>query len=112
MIVGIVALLATSIICFTLFGDSMKMDMSGQINLEMDCEALDISQEDILEGLEEDNTNIKHQSIQFGDSNGGMTLSISDQDYKTADIKFKDNMLVAKLETEAYTVTLKEVEEK
>lgn len=65
-----------------------------------------------MEGLDEDNTNIKHQSIQFGDSNGGMTLSISDQDYKTADIKFKDNMLVAKLETEAYTVTLKEVEEK
>lgn len=108
VIAGMVALIVTSIICFT-FGNSMKMDMSGQINLEVDCEALDIGREDILEGLDEDETDIKQQTVQFGDSNDGMILSISDQDYKTADIEFKDNMLVAKLKTEAYTVTLKEV---
>lgn len=109
VIVGMVAAIVTAIICFSMFGDSMKMDMSGRINLELDCEALDITKEDILEGLDEDETNIKTQSIQFSDSNGNMTLSFSEKDYKTADVEFQDDTLIAKLETDVYSFTLKDV---
>lgn len=109
VIAVMVVAIATSVICFTMFGDSMKLDMSGWINLEMDCEALDISREDILEGFDEETTDIKQQTIQFGDSNVGMTLSISDQDYKMADVEFEGDTFIAKLETDVNSFTLKDV---
>ncbi len=109
VIAGLVATIVVAIICFTMFGDSMKVDMAAQMDLELNCEKLDISYEDILDGIDEDGTEIKKQSVKHGDTNGNIILSISEENYKMANIEIKDDIMTAQLESNTYSFTLKDV---
>lgn len=111
VIVGLVTAVIAGIVCMAMFGDSMKMDMAGLIHMELDCEALEISSEDIMEILNEEGTEINRQELAFSDSTGDVTLNISDEDYTMAEIEYEENAnrLLVDLEADAYSFTLKEV---
>lgn len=111
VIVGLVATVLVSVLCFTVFGDKIKMDMSGKIDLEMDCEMLDIDY-DMLEGIDDDeDMDVKKQTVQIGNDKVGTvaSISISEQDYKAMDVEIKDDTLFAKLESENISFTAKDV---
>lgn len=108
VIVGLVSTVAVAIICFAMFGDSIKMDASARMHMELDCEALDISREDIIETMN-DGTEIKRQEFEFSDSTGGLTLNISEQDYTMTEMKYADGTLLVDMEANTYSFTLKEV---
>lgn len=111
VIAGLVSTVAVAIICLAMFGNSMKMDASGSIHMELDCETLDISSEDILEIMNEEGTEINRQEFAFSDSTGDVTLRISEEDYTMAEIEYEEDedTLLVDLEAEAYSFTLKEV---
>ena len=110
VIVGLVASLLVSVLCFTVFKDKMKMDMYGQIDLEMDCTELDIDYE-ALEKLDDEDMEIKKQIVQIGNNKIGTvaSISISDEDYKAMDVQIKDDILSAKMESEKVSFTTKEI---
>lgn len=110
VIAGLVATVLVSVLCFTVFGDKIKMDMSGQIDLEMDCETLNIDY-DMLEELDDEDMDIKKQTVQIGNDKVGTvaSISISEQDYKAMNVEIKDDTLFAKLESENISFTAKDV---
>lgn len=107
VIVGLVASLLVSILCFTVLGDKVKMGMTGQVDLEMDCEALDINYEE-LDSMDEDDMTVKQQKLQIGNAQVGTVVSISDKDYKSMDVEIKDGTMFAKLESEEISFTAKD----
>ena len=58
VIIGFVCSMIVAIVCLVTFGDSVKVDVAGQMNLEMDCNKLDISYEDIADGMDEDDMDV------------------------------------------------------
>lgn len=111
VIAGLVATVLVSVLCFTVFGDAIKMDMTGKIDLEMDCKTLDIDY-DMLESIEDDeDTDVKNQTVRIGNDKVGTvaSISISEQDYKAMDVEIKDDTLFAKLESENISFTTKDV---
>ncbi len=110
VIAGLVATVLVSVLCFTVFGDAIKMDMTGKIDLEMDCETLNIDY-DMLEGIDDEDTDIKKQTVQIGNDKVGTvaSISISEQDYKAMNVEIKDDTLFAKLESENISFTTKDV---
>lgn len=108
VIVGLVTTVIAGIVCIAMFGDSIKMDMSGRIHLELDCETLNINDEEISEIMNEDGTTINRQEFAFSDSTGSLTMNISEQDYTMAEIEVADDTLVVDMEADAYSFTLKE----
>ena len=109
VIVGFVCAMLVAIVCFATLGDSVKVDMTGQMNLEMDCTKLDISYEDVVDGMDEDDMDVKVQTVQVSDTNGNMILSFTDEDFQDAKIEMKDDILSAKLKTTEYTFTTKHI---
>ena len=107
VVVGLVASLLVSILCFTVLGDKVKMGMTGQVDLEMDCEALDINYEE-LDSMDEDDMTVKQQKLQIGNAQVGTVVSISDKDYKSMDVEIKDGTMFAKLESEEISFTAKD----
>lgn len=107
VVVGLVASLLVSILCFTVLGDKVKMGMTGQVDLEMDCEALDINYEE-LDAIDEDDMTVKQQKLQIGNAQVGTVVSISDKDYKSMDVEIKDGTMFAKLESEEISFTAKD----
>lgn len=109
VIVGLVVSILVAVICFAVFGDSMKAEVAGTVDIELDCEKFDITYEDIMDGIDEDGTEIKKQSLSVGDSSGNMILSLSDEDFQTMNVEIKDDVLTAKLEAENCSFTMKDV---
>ena len=109
VIVGFVCSMIVAIVCLVTFGDSVKVDVAGQMNLEMDCNKLDISYEDIADGMDEDDMDVKVQTVQVGDASGNTVLSFSDKDFQDAKIEMNDDTLTAQMETTKYTFTTKHV---
>lgn len=107
VVVGLVASLLVSILCFTVLGDKVKMGMTGQVDLEMDCEALDINYEE-LDAIDEDDMTVKQQKLQIGNAQVGTVVSISEKDYKSMDVEIKDGTMFAKLESEEISFTAKD----
>ena len=109
VIVGLVVTLLMAILCFTVFAGKFKADVSGKIDVELDCKELEIDYE-ALETLDDEDMQIKSETITIGDSNFGKILSfeISDQDYKAGNVEIKDDILTAQLESEGVTITAKE----
>lgn len=110
VIVGLVATLLVTILCFTVFADKIKVDMTGKIDLEMDCRELEIDYED-LESLDDEEMQIKSETVKIGDSNLGPIISfdISEQDYKAGNVEIKDDILFAQLESDTVTFTEKDM---
>lgn len=109
VIVGLVVSILVAVICFAVFGDSMKAEVAGTVDIELDCEKFDITYEDIMDGIDEDGTEIKKQSLSIGDSSGNMILSLSDEDFQTMNVEIKDDVLTAKLGAENCSFTMKDV---
>lgn len=110
VIAGLVATVLVSVLCFTVFGDAIKMDMTGKIDLEMDCKTLNIDY-DMLEELDDEDMDVKNQTVRIGNDKVGTvaSISISEQDYKAMDVEIKDDTLFAKLESENISFTTKDV---
>lgn len=111
VIVGLVVTLIAGIVCVAMFGDSMKMDTAGLIHMELDCDALKINSEDIMEIMNEEGTEINRQEFAFSDSTGALTLDISEEDYTMAEIEYEENgnRLLVDIQADAYSFTLKKV---
>ena len=108
VVVGLVASLLVSILCFAVFGNKMKIDMSGQMDLELDCEELDINYEE-LDSMDEDDMVVKQQTLQIGNAQVGTVVSISNQNFEVMDVEIKDDMLFAKFEADKISYTAKDV---
>ena len=110
VIVGLVATLLVATICFTVFADKIKMDMSGQIDVEMDCKDLDVNYE-VLETMDDDGMLIKEETVMIGNSKVGtiVDINISNQDYKAKNVEVKDDILYAQLESDNVIFTAKDL---
>ena len=109
VIIGFVCSMIVAIVCLATLGDSVKVDVAGQMNMEMDCNKLDISYEDIVDGMDEDDMDVKVQNVQVGDASGITVLSFSDKDFQDAKIEMNEDTLTAQMETTKYTFTTKHV---
>jgi len=109
VIIGLVVTLLMTILCFTVFSGKFKADMTGKIDLELDCKELEIDYE-ALESLDDEDMQIKGETVKIGDSKFGTVISfnVSEQDYKAGKVEIKDEVLYAQLETEGVTFTEKE----
>ena len=109
-IVGLVVSLLGMILCFTTFADKIKIGMTAQMDVEMDCTGLDVDYE-VLEELDDDDMIIKQESVKIGNSEVGtiVGIDISDKDYKFGKIEIKDDILVGEFESEEVLLTAKDM---
>lgn len=109
MIIGLVVALIGAVFCFVLPKDTVKADMSGRMNLELNFEALGLSEQEIIDGLDEGELELKVQNIHFGNIETNSSIEIFEQDYKPVDVEQKDNTVVMNFETDSNSFTLRDV---
>ena len=87
MIIGLVVALIGAVFCFVLPKDTVKADMSGRMNLELNFEALGLSEQEIIDGLDEGELELKVQNIHLGNIETNSSIEIFEQDYKPVDVE-------------------------
>ena len=96
VIVGLVATLATAVICFMIPKDGVNMTMGGNMELEIDFEAMgeQITVEDIAEAeAMTSGQDMRVENVQFGMVNGGFGFSVAGQDYEPVDMEVDGNVM-------------------
>ena len=109
LIIGLVVALVGAVFCFVLPKNTVKADMSGKMNLELNFESLGLNEQDILDGLDEGELELKVQNIQFGSIETNSNIKIFEQDYKPLEVIQNDSTVVMNLETDSNSFTLRDV---
>ena len=96
VIVGLVATLFTAVVCFMIPKDGVSFTMGGNMDLEIDFEAMggQITAEDIAEAeAMASGQDIRVENVQLGMVDGGFGFSVAGQDYEPVDMKVEGNVM-------------------
>lgn len=108
-IIGLVVSIIGAIVCMVLPKNMVTFNMSGKMDMIVNLEKFDISEEDIYMGLEDGELDIKKDNITIGNIGTDVSIDIFEQEYNPVEVIQDGKTVLMKLESDSNSINLRDI---